>query len=76
MKHGNAQIKDTSCYCSNFDEKAQSKVLDAIKILDIRVLINNVGVRCQFPMHFHELVIIKKHASVILLFPLTILTLQ
>lgn len=54
-KYGNVETKYVVCDYSNFDEKAQSKVLDTIKDLDIGILINNVGISYPFPMYFHEL---------------------
>lgn len=55
MKYGNVQTKYVVCDYSNFDEKAQAKVSNAIKDLDIGILVNNVGISYPFPMYFHEL---------------------
>jgi 17beta-estradiol 17-dehydrogenase / very-long-chain 3-oxoacyl-CoA reductase len=43
------------CDYSKFDKVAQSKVADALKDVEIGVLINNVGVSYRYPMFFHEL---------------------
>lgn len=43
------------CDYSKFDVKARQTVKNAIKDLDVAVLINNVGVSYRYPMYFHEL---------------------
>lgn len=40
---------------SKFDEAARKKVTNALKDVDIGVLINNVGQSYDFPMYFDEL---------------------
>ena len=43
------------CDYSKFDEKARTTVKDAVKDLDVAVLVNNVGVSYRYPRFFHEL---------------------
>lgn len=49
------ETKYIVCDYSNFDKKAQDSVSNAIKDLDIGILINNVGVSYPYPKFFHEL---------------------
>jgi 17beta-estradiol 17-dehydrogenase / very-long-chain 3-oxoacyl-CoA reductase len=49
------ETKIVVCDFSNFDKKAQTTVADAVKDLDVGVLINNVGVSYRYPLYFHEL---------------------
>mmetsp|Transcript_10253 Transcript_10253/g.14323 ORF Transcript_10253/g.14323 Transcript_10253/m.14323 type:complete len:321 (-) Transcript_10253:264-1226(-) len=43
------------CDYSKFDDKARDGVYQAVKDLDVGVLINNVGVSYRYPVYFHEL---------------------
>jgi len=43
------------CDYSKFDDQAKHKVKEAIKDLNIGLLINNVGVSYRYPRYFHEL---------------------
>lgn len=49
------ECKYVVCDYSKFDEKARDKVNDAIKDLDVGVLVNNVGVSYRYPVYFDEL---------------------
>lgn len=55
MKYGNVKTKYVVCDYSNFDGTAKAKVNEAIKDLDIGILVNNVGISYPFPMYFDEL---------------------
>lgn len=49
------QVKYVVCEYSNFDAKAQAAVKNAVKDLDVGVLINNVGVSYRYPQFYHEI---------------------
>ena len=49
------QTKTVVCDYSNFDQKARDTVKNAIKDLEVGILINNVGISYRYPMFFHEL---------------------
>lgn len=54
-KYEGVSVSYIVCDYSKFDKAAQKKVADAIKDLEVGVLINNVGVGYRYPMFFHEL---------------------
>jgi 17beta-estradiol 17-dehydrogenase / very-long-chain 3-oxoacyl-CoA reductase len=54
-KYNGVSVSYIVCDYSKFDKAAQKKVSDAIKNLEVGVLINNVGVGYRYPMFFHEL---------------------
>jgi 17beta-estradiol 17-dehydrogenase / very-long-chain 3-oxoacyl-CoA reductase len=54
-KYDGVSVSYIVCDYSKFDKAAQKKVSDAIKDLEVGVLINNVGVGYRFPVFFHEL---------------------
>lgn len=49
------EVKYVVCDYSKFDDKAKAAVNNAIKDLDVGVLINNVGLGYRYPRFFHEL---------------------
>lgn len=51
----NVDVKIVVCDYSNFDDKAQLKVKNDIKDLDVGVLINNVGVSYRYPQYYDEI---------------------
>jgi 17beta-estradiol 17-dehydrogenase / very-long-chain 3-oxoacyl-CoA reductase len=54
-KYAGATVSYLVCDYSKFDKAAQAKVANAIKDLEVGVLINNVGVGYRYPMFFHEI---------------------
>jgi 17beta-estradiol 17-dehydrogenase / very-long-chain 3-oxoacyl-CoA reductase len=54
-KNYGVETKYVVCDYSKFDDKSRDTVFQAIKDLDIGVLINNVGVSYRYPVFFHEL---------------------
>lgn len=54
-KYAGIEVDYAVCDYSKFDESAQGKVAEAIKDMEIGVLVNNVGVSYRYPMFFHEL---------------------
>jgi len=54
-KHKDVEIRYVVCDYSNFDTSAKTIVQNAIKDLDIAVLINNVGVSYRYPQYYHEI---------------------
>jgi 17beta-estradiol 17-dehydrogenase / very-long-chain 3-oxoacyl-CoA reductase len=53
--YSGVEVKYVVCDYSNFDDKAKATVKNAIKDLEIGVLINNVGFGYRYPRFFHEL---------------------
>jgi len=53
--YSGVEVKYVVCDYSNFNDQAKDTVKEAIKGLDIGVLINNVGVSYRYPMYFIEL---------------------
>lgn len=54
-KYSNVEFKTLAIDFSNFDEDARRRVADAIRGLDVGVLVNNVGMSYPFCKYFHEL---------------------
>lgn len=55
QKYPKVQYKTLAIDFSNFDEAARQRVADAIRDLEVGVLINNVGMSYPFCKYFHEL---------------------
>lgn len=53
--YSGVETKYVVCDYSNFDKKAQDKVMAVVKDLEVGVLINNVGISYKYPVYFHEL---------------------
>lgn len=49
------EIRTLAIDFNQFDERARESVADAIKGLEVGVLINNVGISYPFTKYFHEL---------------------
>ena len=54
-KYDGVSVSYVVCDYSKFDKNTQTKVANAVKDLEVGVLINNVGVSYRYPMFFHEL---------------------
>lgn len=54
-KYNSVEVRTLSIDFSKFDESARQSVADAIKDMDVGVLVNNVGISYPFTKYFHEL---------------------
>ncbi len=54
-KYSNVEVRTLSIDFGDFNEAARQSVTDAVKDMDVGVLVNNVGISYPYTKYFHEL---------------------